>query len=247
MKNTNIIPIRYPGGAGGNFLAAWIRAAKMQEPVDQKFSTNGNAHGLLRDGPTSNAVDDEKRLKVMLNYTPISNSKEPYYIPTHYSDLNQLKQYYSKIITISYNHITDARDISASLYKKLITDVFYNNPNAIIEEDRTWALHKINLPKDRVLIELFKEKISPVAFLPWIEFPSTDHDLCIKLHDLVYKDPEELITTIAEWTGHPNNNWDRSALLIWRTITLRSIEQAYKEDLRTDLWTRTITQMAQKR
>jgi hypothetical protein len=245
---TDYIPIRYSGGAGGNFLAAWFRAAKMNQTIDQeRFSTNGNAHNLLKDAADGlNAIDDEKRLNAMLNCTPILNSKEPYYIPTHYNNLDQLKQYYSKIITISYDYITDARDISASLYKKLITDVFYNHPHDVIEEDKTWTKNKLKLPKDRVLIELFKEKISTTIYFPWTEFPSTDQYLCIKLYDLLYKDPEELITIVSDWTTHPNQNWDRLALIKWRTLTLLAIEQAYKEDTRTDIWTQTITKLNQQ-
>jgi len=226
MKNYNVIPVRFIAGSGGNFLAAWIRSAKFNTPIDQSlFSYNGNAHWLLKDGHPAMFGQLDHLLTCAATTTPTDANPPPYYIPTHCSDLGELHQHFAQVISIAYDPINNGADIAALHYKKLIEDSYRNDPTT----EWTTTVEQ-SLPQDLGLAAKIAEKIDPTVSALWSKFSGTEQDLCISFSELMTSDPEYLAAILAHFTGYNFSNWDRSALIMWRTLSQRAIDQA-KEQL----------------
>lgn len=158
--------------------------------------------------------------------SPTDANPPPYYVPTHCPDLGELHLHYPRVISIAYDPINDGANIAALHYKKLIEDSYRSDPSS----EWTTTVEQ-SLPQDLGLAARIAEKIDPTVSAPWVEFTSTAQDLCVGFSELMNSDPEYLVVMLSNFTGYNLSNWDRSALITWRALSQRAIDQAKEQQL----------------
>jgi len=141
--NTDIIPISYVGGTGGNFLSYLVVAAKYNdyEKYPLILSDNGNAHASPKDFPMAPYplhIDDNLKINYLTTYTKFTNIEK-----------DKIKPYYTA------GHIVS---------NKLIVDTFAKSIRIIYDTDDIKEITHVFLGKyisDSLLVDTNKHKISP--------------------------------------------------------------------------------------
>ena len=215
----NVIPINYAGGLGGQFLSAFICAARENKPGNWVFSKDGNAHntdkdlgsppyGLGRD-PTS-----EKNTAHLIEYSKTVHEDIIVYLHGHYADPDLLMQYFYKQIKI------------------------YAEPDQFEEILGIFMLKNPNFSEDFQTDPIDKEKYKNNYYVKWRRFALTKFTrlfnscpdleprmLNISWNDMLYNDPDILISKLHRFTEIPEENFDREKFAEWRRLTHKTVDR----------------------
>jgi hypothetical protein len=217
----NVIPINYAGGLGGQFLSAFICAARENKPGNWVFSKDGNAHNTDKDlgSPPCGIGQDptsEKNTAHLIEYSKTVPEDIIVYPHGHYADPDLLMQYFYKQIKI------------------------YADPNQIEEIIGVFMLKS---PKNRIHFKnltnpIEQEKYNKYPMVTWKRFASTKftrlHNNCpdleprmlnISWNDMLYNDPEVLISKLYQFTEIPEKNFSRDKFNEWRMLTHKTVDR----------------------
>ena len=210
LKCDSIVPVTFAPGSGGHFLCKFIMSAKFKSTnlisIDPIF---GHAHNKLKDAGMLDIILNRLFTDPMLMINKLKNELDnrsdisstlppPYYQPCHISDINLLKQYFVKVIKISYleKDITDIAKIKIIKNNKFSTD-FENLAVSIYNESLLLNIHRLN----------------------FISTDTDDNILTISWDILLYNDPNILVEKLSKFTGYPVEDFSIPDLLFWRKLT----------------------------
>lgn len=202
-----IIPINFMGGSGGSFLNTWLTISKYQFAGDLEFTKFGSMHTHryielpmhthMFEHDLQDKIDHIKQLKFLPTYLP---KQVPPYFTTIHADVCELKNYFTKIINITYQS-RDAFEMAACWMLKYQNDTTKIN-SAYFKETLDFIL-------------LFKNS-----------FTNTDNDICnVSWHEMFHsKNTDQLIEKLSSYTGIPKSNFNVDYLLAWRNKSSETIE-----------------------
>lgn len=189
----NIIPIVYCTGSGGQFLAAFLTSAKLNDPNVIQLSRFGNAHGSIKDIKEThfNSVTD-----ILIRVKKIS--VYPGYVPFHGIDMPLVRESFDKIIKIQYDH-DDIEELA-----KIFTG--------------KWGLDDGGSSFDK-LQSTYEWSISNLQKYTSQFDSDTMNDMCISWKELYKNDPNILINKLSEFTGYATYRFPVEKLNEWRRLT----------------------------
>jgi hypothetical protein len=210
QKNTNIIPIRYMSGTGGQFLSNFITAAKNNNKKEIVLSPYGNAHenNLIDFFLPPNSVygprhSDSIKVEALTNLQSKDGATPIYYPAMHLMDIEGLITVFEKVISITYDK-DDISDIALIFHGKFyIDELQYIKPSS-----HDYVTMKITLNNAYSLFKIY-ESIN-VLNVSWKE--------------LFHLDENIIIDKISSFTGIPKENFNISNLLKWRKATLHCLD-----------------------
>lgn len=206
-KTSEIIPITFIHGTGGNFLCSFIVAAKNNNQSTFVLSRYGNMHeNALKDIPTQpHAIEhlDTSKIHDIFSINTVKLNT-PYYTASHIVDLQLIQNYFNKSIRIIYKD-TDIDEINHAYmgkfwldqknYKKDISMLYRINANTL----------------NKYQSKFNKQSIDNVLFISW--------------ENLYHNDPNFLIENISKFTGINESNFNINNLHLWREKTAFCITQ----------------------
>jgi len=203
------------GGTGGNILTQFLIKAKNLDFSDILLSEHGNAHGNRHEIDISTfckmgvVYSDMEKIKNIMNATRFSNTVAPYFIPTHLVNMAIFKNYFNKIIRITYTE-DDILDLAYVYFMKYYMDIYGSNEwlSMFIEDS------------DRDIKSSYSFKL----FLPYFkQFPSDDNILYVTWEEIYKGDIDELINRLSGFTDIPKINFNKNMISNWRQITTASL------------------------
>lgn len=202
---SDVVPIMFMGGTGGNFLSSFLYHAKKNIKFgSESFSNTGNAHSCDKDrieflgGARCSPV---LHLKYFLEI-PVTN--EIKYIHTHCRDPLLFLNYFDKIIKTYYTP-DDINEIALTFAFKWTE----TSGTGILDHAPTnMEIHKFTLTR------------FPTIFNPC----NNECVLNISWKELVYLDTSNVISKLSEFTHIPYDNFDLQTFLEWRRLTLLTLE-----------------------
>jgi hypothetical protein len=202
--NTEIIPISYMSGTGGNFLCHFIVSAKYNDfsKYALKLSTYGNAHGNGADIPIAPYApydSDEKKIDYLLSYNIAKDKIKPYYTLGHIVDLNLITKKFKKSIRITY----DNDDID------LLTNIFIGK---YVSDSKNLVRTKLSIFIPTTKFQLVKNSTNFV-------YEQNDNLLCVSWKNVYHDKPQILINKLHKFTDIPAINFSVDQLLEWREAT----------------------------
>lgn len=203
---SDVIPITFMGGTGGAMLATWLIKAKHLDYSNLILSEHGHAHLNRQDFencPLGVSDSDAEKLKHIINSTNNIGKIPPYFLSIHLKDLTLAKQYFNKIIRITYTN-NDILDLSYIFVMKNIID--------------------INLEDKELLPKVIKRKI----FLEkntshFNKLSSDDNILYISWEEIYNGNVTELINRLADFTDISKINFNENLINNWRHVTKSSL------------------------
>jgi hypothetical protein len=210
QKHTDIVPITFIHGTGGNFLCSFIIAAKNNNQTPFVLSYHGNMHeNSLKDIPTEpTSIENLDQLKI----DSIINGKimvdiSPYYTSSHISDLELLQNYFERSIRITYDN-NDILEISNAYIGKFWLD------QKSYKKDIN-VLHKISINTlTKYQSKFYEQLIDNVLFISW--------------DTLLHGDSLVLIEKLSNFTQIPMENFNIDNLNHWRERTRLCIKKIHK-------------------
>jgi hypothetical protein len=223
----NVIPVNYSGGLGGQFLSSFLHAARENRSINWIFSPDGNAHDSDKDwgsAPYGIGRDPtgEKNIAHLIEYAKIVPEGIIAYPHGHYPDPDLLMQYVDKQIKI------------------------YIAPEQL---DETMGVFMLKHPATRVHFQnltdpLEQEKYKKHPMLQWRKFALTKfgrlYNSCpdleprmlnISWNDMLYYDPEILISKLHDFTQIPKENFNRDKFAEWRMLTHKTVNRLKEANL----------------
>lgn len=213
--NSDIIPITYAGGTGGNFLCHFIVAAKYAGVKKYKLplSNLGNAHSSpgkdVSGAPYPMHISDDLKIKHLLSVVPEPDKVKPYYTIAHIEDIQVLVDNFSKAIRIIFDE-SDFDELTNVFLGKYITDCLNIEPKHLHLHAPSMRFFYIKHSKSFK----YEENRDSILFITWKE--------------LYHTDPLILITKLSEFTGIPTENFSLSDIADWRNTTKFCIESVVK-------------------
>ena len=216
----NIIPVNYFSGLGGQFLSSFLHAARENISNTFIFSKDGNSHDSDKDwGPPYHMGQDltgVKNIDVLTEYSKTISANKIEYPHGHFGDPDLLMQHVHKQIKIYYE------------YEQIneITGVFMlKHPSTSdLFQDLT----------DSEIIEKYKNH-HVVRFSHWhkTKFARLCNNcpdleprmLNISWNDMLYNDPELLISKLHQFTEIPEENFNREKFNEWRMLTHNTVNK----------------------
>lgn len=200
------IPINFLGGSGGSFLCSFLTAAKYNDQVKFVFTEYSGMHTLrYSDIPTHIHGPDEhlmKKLQFIISSDTLKpDHKPPYFTTIHAPDTNEILSYFDKVIHISIDE-SDLNDISCCLVLKL------------------------HGTEDEILIKNYKSYAK--RYSGYFEVLNSDKVLNISWKDILYNDPDILVSKLSGFTEIPISNFNLDNLINWRSGTKETIELGNK-------------------
>jgi len=211
QKNTNIIPIRYMSGTGGQFLSNFITAAKNNNKKEIILSSYGNAHeNNLIDFVTSDhstfapQESDHHKITSILNIKGKEGSTPIYYPAMHLLDISSLIDIFDKVISITYDN-DDISDIALIFHGKFYID----------------ELQYVNLTShDYVTIKITLNKACSL-----FKRYDSNNVLNVSWKELFHLDESIIVDKISSFISIPKENFNISNLLKWRKATLQCLDK----------------------
>jgi hypothetical protein len=205
---SDVVPIMFIGGTGGNFLASLLYHAQHNIIFNTKFSTNGNAHECAKDKIEFFGGAKCSPKLHLHHFLKIPVTDEIKYIHTHCRDPLLFLNYFDKIIKTCYT-ADDMNEIAISFASKWGLEAA-----SLDNMELTIGLHKFTLARYELLA-------NPI---------DNDRVLNISWRELVYDDPSIILTKLSNFTNIPYTNFSVKSLLEWRELTLINFD-IYKEYL----------------
>ena len=209
-KHTNIIPIRYMSGTGGQFLSNFITAAKNKNNDLVYLSEHGNAHfnnlldfKLPDDSIFGPRHDDYLKIDALLNLQANEGAIPAYYPAMHLMNIDILLNTFDKIISIYYVD-DDVNDIALAFYGKYYVDQEYSS---------SVTAHEY------VSIKLITTSALTI-FKPY----NDSNVLNISWKEMLHNDTNTLIDKISSFTSIPKDNFNIDNLLRWRETTIHCLD-----------------------
>jgi len=199
---TDIVPIVYTGGAGGQFLSSFIKAAKDNTPNVFRFSRFGNAHMCRKDFNTIVKLENEPLSKIVphmlleIDNVPIL----PVYTSIHENNILETLTYFEKIILITYDE-TDIDEISKAFTGKWGLDTSANNFIKDIKNVYLWSKADLSKKLD-IFQNAYGDRVFPVT---WKE--------------LYKEDTSILINKLSKYTGYEVDRFPLKGINEWRRLT----------------------------
>jgi hypothetical protein len=213
----DIIPITYMGGTGGNILTQFLIKAKNLDFSDILLSEHGNAHRNRQEVDISTFCkmgviwSDMDKITNIMNATRFGNTFAPYFIPVHLVNTAIFKNYFNKIIRITYTE-DDILDLAYIYFMKYHIDIYGSDemlPILIGDDDRD-----------------IKATYSYKLFLPYFKhFPSDENILYVAWEEIYKDDIDKLINRLSEFTNIPKINFNKNMISNWRQITTASLTE----------------------
>lgn len=206
--NKDLIAIRFPSGAGGQFLNAFLTAAKLNNKIPLEFGNYGSAHNTYKEFSQHSMPIDPVNIQIGVLTNALIRCNElrsspPYIMHTHIFDLSLLMNYAYKVINISYT-LDDSPDMFYAFVGKYI---FENN-----RDIDPWI--KIQNPN------IYMRKL-----IPNYTVEETDRILVVYWSDLFIKPAAPLIAKLSEFTNIPKENFLEENLINWRDKTMKGIRE----------------------
>jgi len=209
-KSSEIIPITFIHGTGGNFLCSFIVAAKNNNQLPFVLSYHGNMHeNSLKDIPTEpTSIENLDQLKIdLIIQGKIIAKLSPYYTASHVSDLELLQHYFERSIRITYEN-DDILEISSAYIGKFWLD------QKSYKKDIN-VLHKMSINTlNKYQPNFYKQPIDNVLFISW--------------GTLLHGDSSVLIEKLSNFTQIPIENFNIDNLNHWRERTTLCIKKIHK-------------------
>lgn len=217
----NVVPVNYMGGSGGQFLSSLIYAAAHKKEDTFVFSENGNSHDSKKYlGSPPASLGDDPTGKINLNFLKEFSTTIPedtiVYPHGHYANPDLLMEYFYKQIKTCFE---------INQLSEIIGVFMLKNPEHSL---------KFKNVKGKELHDLYNiDKIVKWRYVVGNYFtrlcrPCPDLEprmLNVSWNQLVYLDPEILISNVSKFTNIPNEDFSRDAIVNWRSLTLETIEK----------------------
>lgn len=209
-KSSEIIPITFIHGTGGNFLCSFIIAAKNNNQLPFVLSYHGNMHeNSLKDIPTEpTSIENLDQLKIdSIIKGKIMVDISPYYTSSHVSDLQLLQNYFERSIRITYEN-ADILEISSAYIGKFWLD------QKSYKKDIN-VLHKMSINTlNKYQPKFYEQLIDNVLFISW--------------GTLLYGESSVLVEKLSNFTQIPIENFNIDNLYHWRERTALCIKKIHK-------------------
>ena len=212
IKSTNIIPITFMGGTGGNFLSHLLTTAKVNKVIKLKLSKYGNAHTQFKEVHIpAYSIDTDSFMQVNHLYQMLpkkAESNPPFFVSCHIRDHLIVADRFEKSIRITY----EKDDID--ILSKVMLGIY--------------ALESLDISTDdtATLQNLLRQYVGKYnRFLPYFQNQSTDNILCVRWKDLIQNDPDDLILKLSNFTGINKERFDVTHIVAWRDATVKGIEE----------------------
>ena len=205
---SDIIPITYKAGSGGNFLCHFLVSAKIKNKELIKLSPYGHAHHSLSDLYSSRTWINQTDKFIIDSLSKLikKQSIAPYFVSAHLTDIDLINLSFNKSIRIVYD-IDDAEEIATIFYKKFVG----NNSNNIKQFISESTLeNEISYTKNDWQYFNNEINIPNILFVSWKEY--------------FRGDIEDLITKLSLFTDINSANFSRESLILWRTATEKCLD-----------------------
>ena len=170
IENNATIQILYEGGSGGHFLAAFLTAAKTNDPSVVQLSRFGNAHqskffgckafhfGQWKDDDYTFLTNHKKKIIIIYDHDDIENLATIYAVKfgldscNYNLNTNFLKEYYSQKETLLYQ-INNYHQLKKQYHDTLFVtwkELYNNDANILISKlsnYTSYEAHKFPLNK----------------------------------------------------------------------------------------------------
>jgi len=213
LKHTDIIPIVYVGGTGGNFLGYLLTSAKYKMSDGVDFSKHGNAHYSYKDipqpsmGNTLAGSADDAIFDFINKIQPFENNAvPPYFCPCHVKNMNRVVDMFDKSIQLTFTH-EDVDDLVLVIMGKWWVDTRNQSPTA----------HNIRISNAfRLDYNIHLKNFPPIVH------PSV---LNISWNELYKGEVNSLIQKLSNFTEIPVEDFLIEKLIEWRERTTVGIEE----------------------
>jgi len=216
----NVIPINYNSGLGGQFLSSFLHAARENTSSTFIFSKEGNAHDSNKDHSPpyhmGQDVDGSKNIAVLEEYAKTIPPNKIVYPHGHYGDPDLLMKHFNKQIKIYYDDSQIDEITGIFLLKHNDTSTMFrdlNNPQVI----KKYKSHHVVQ-----FSHWHKKKFARLCNnCPDLE----PRMLNISWNDMMYNDPEILISKLHQFTEIPKEQFSRDKFNEWRMLTHKTINR----------------------
>jgi hypothetical protein len=202
LPRQDYIAVRFASGSGGQFLAAWLTAAKEQNPAYVSLTDVGSADPSTLEIQESvpHTFRTEQHKQFLSTVVPGNPGTEPpYFVLDQSKHIDDSLECVQRVINISFD-IDDVDDVTWCHYKK----VFMRQNNV-----------------DLLLVEDILDQLTETVGCQWIKFRAktdTARVCYVKWKDLLNGDSTTLINKLSQFTGIHVDNFDVTLLNEWRTV-----------------------------
>lgn len=202
---SDVVPIMFIGGTGGNFLGSLLYHARKNIKFDNKnFSDTGNAHACLKDKISFSAGSGCRPILHLKYFLEIPITDEVKYVHTHCRDPLLFLNYFDKIIKTCYTP-DDINEIAVTFAIKWTAD-----HGTGIQD---------HIPTN---VEICKYNLTRY---PSLSNPCDNNRVFnISWKELLYADTSIVISNLSDFTQIPYNNFDLNSFLEWRELTLLNLK-----------------------
>jgi len=207
QKNSEIVPVTYLGGTGGNFLSWFISLAQRNDNTIMQFSEHGNAHAspyACHGDNNRQAVDDNIKIHDLLEQGPRRFPNTVWYPNVHLKNLSLAANQFERAIRITLDE-DDCDTLISIMTGKVRLDL-----NILKLED---------IDKNH-----FNRKQTLLDWLPMYQVEPFDNVLFVPFKDMMYNSADVLVNKLAEFTSIPAEHFNKSNLLAWRMKTSDGIK-----------------------
>ena len=212
LKNTDIIPISYVPGTGGNFLSALLHMANQNIFEEMKLSEHGNAHGTSHMAWPSASLNTPSitHVKSLSNFEVDSFFNKPYFFSCHILDLLTIMEYFEKSIRIVYDEDDASEILMVFLGKYGIDESGFTDEHIKRRYHHRYTEYKqySNLHFNLTYEKEFKDR---VLFITWKE--------------LCYSSVDDLINHLSEFTNIPKHKFSVDNIVNWRRTTISCLDK----------------------
>ncbi len=218
----DVIPVRYFGATGGQFLTSWLTQAKLGKTKDLPLSKHGNSHDGFREYQfIERALEHPKEqynLRIMDGHRieywwrkEKITTVTPYFIASEVADLPSLLAQYPRVVNITF----DLDDIEAMARIWIA--------KWAVDENRSARLLMGNYDEVKNNAAYIWEKRCEYTQNAHQYFDTANPDsraLSISWKQLYQgTDDTDLIQRLSDYTGVAKENFQTKDLVRWRTLS----------------------------
>lgn len=217
----NVIPINYAGGSGGQFLSALLYDAHVYNTTNWIFSKDGNAHDAEKEGGCTLyglGKDPTGKLNTnfLIDYAKTVPGDVTVYPHGHYADPDLLMNYVHKQIKIYYEHNQLDEIIGMFMLKHPDTANYFRDLT-ILENIKKYKNHPI---------VQYRKFVAPQFSRLCNSCPDLEpRMLNISWNDMLYNDPDVLISKLHQFTEIPKENFNKDKFAEWRMLTHKTVDR----------------------
>ena len=220
----HVIPINYFGGSGGQFLSSFLYSAREKEYNQWHFSEAGRAHDSEKDWIPQGSNDQnvivgiladptgEKNLNLLLTYAERAPKNKVTYPMGHFANPDEILKYFDKQIKIYFEPEHEDEIIGVMMSK--VPEHF---PGKLVNPTDSAWIHRKSLMNRFLRLRSNAPDLEPRL-------------LNISWNEMVYLDPDILVSKLSNFTQIPKENFDKERFIIWRNLTLITINKLNLQD-----------------